>query len=223
MQYLSESALYWAIFGVAVIVSTNARGKLRISISWFITVLILMLGIFVASMRGNEFRQKLLDGEMADHPVSLSEAPKSSDSTAKPESSVNSAQLEKDYLDNAAQIIGSALGCAGAVQAFETENLSQLTDSEFEKEQSRALNLRNQAAALSRQTKALAVPPKYGYIQSELEKTIEQLRLGGWAVHAYFGAENATEETSYRDQYRQYSKSASTSLKVLQQELLRLR
>jgi len=235
MSYLTEFAVYWGVVGVAIISSINARGALRISLSWFITLLLVFLGVFMASMKGNEFKQKLLDGAAADQmPISESVAPttvstqnkaqnQQESSKPQPVPQVNNEELAKDYYEAAGRIIGSALGCAGTIQAFDVEALGQLSDTRFEAEQSRALNLRNQAAALSRQVKALKAPNQFAYIHSELEKTTETLRMAGWAVHAYFGAENETEEASYSDQFRQYSRSAHNSLKTLQQELLRQR
>ncbi len=234
MSYLTEFAVYWGVVGVAIITSINARGALRISLSWFITLLLVFLGVFMTSMKGNEFKQKLLDGAAADQvPISEPVAPTTASNpskTQKQESSkpqpvpqVNNEELAKDYYEAAGRIIGSALGCAGTIQAFDVETLGQLSDTRFEEEQSKALNLRNQAAALSRQVKALKAPNQFAYIHSELEKTTETLRMAGWAVHAYFGAENETEEASYSDQFRQYSRSAHNSLKTLQQELLRQR
>lgn len=235
MSYLTEFAVYWGVVGVAIITSINARGALRISLSWFITLLLVFLGVFMASMKGNEFKQKLLDGAAADQiPVTETMLPPPESTPSKSQNTqeqgktsappqVNNEELAKEYYDAASRIIGSALGCAGTIQAFDVENLGQLSDTRFEQEQSRALNLRNQAAALSRQVKALKAPNQFAYIHSELEKSTETLRMAGWAVHAFFGAENETEEASYSDQFRQYSRTAHTSLKTLQQELLRQR
>lgn len=231
MDNLADIAVVWAIGLLAVLVSINARGTVRITFSWVITVAVLGICIFASTMKISTLKRQLFDGAIADSMPSDTVPPATMPVQTTPALSASQTQAPvpslddqaKEYLKAAQRIVGSALGCAGAITAFETTGLGDLPDSRYEQEQSRALSLRNQASSISRQVKTLVVPASMAYIQADLEKSAESLRLAGWAVHSFFSAENDQEEANFEDQFRRYSQNAQIDLKSIQQELLRQR
>jgi len=235
MVNLSEVALIWAVGLVAVISAINARGSLRISLSWFFTALVIGICVFVSTMKVSSLKQRLLDGAAGEvlpgqpTPVTTGTPPPPPPKpvATTPAPATNQAPTSdadmKDYLNSAERIVGNALGCAGAVQSFDVDALSNLPEERYEQEQSRALSLRNQAANISRQVKSMKPPANLVYLHADLDKAAEKLRLAGWAVHAYFSAENETDEATYKDQFLGYARSAQTDFKTIQQELLRQR
>lgn len=232
MVNFTELAVIWAIALVAVLVSINARGSVRVTFSWVITTLIIGISVVVSTMKVSTFKQQLLDGAASDAPLvapapvaAPAEKPAVAEQAPVAEAPVvqESGDQIKDYVESSQRIVGSALGLAGAIGAFDVTLLADLPDTKYEQEQSRALSLRNQASSISRQVKSLRVPNRFTYIQADLDKATESLRLAGWAVHAYFGAENDDDEKNYQDQFLRYSRAAQVDLKAIQQELLRQR
>lgn len=233
MDNLADIAVVWTIGLLAVLISINARGTVRTTFSWVVTVVIIGICVFASTMKISTLKRQLFDGAIAD---SMPTEPIDSKAVAAPapaapaalapaaaQSTNNSAEQVKEYLNATQRIVGSALGCAGAISAFDVQALSDLPDQQYEREQSRALSLRTQASNISRQVKALVVPTSMTYVQADLEKAVENLRLAGWAVHSFFSAENDDEEKNFEDQFRRYSQNAQIDLKSIQQELLRQR
>jgi len=226
MSSVSELSVLWSVGILAIIVTVNAKGTARIIISWVLTLMIIALCTFASSMKFNTFRQRFFDGDVAEAPVSAplhpqtQQAPSSAPIQAP---SGNVEQQTKEYIDAAQRLIGTALGCAGSITSFDIGTLTNIPDSQYEKEQSRALSLRNQSANISRQVKDLQPPPNLVNLNSELDKAAESLRLAGWAVHSYFSAENETDEKNYHEQFLRYGRASMNDLKQIQQELLRNR
>lgn len=230
MDNLADIAVVWAIGLVAVLIAVNARGSVRVTFSWVITVIILGVCVFASTMKISTLKRQLFDGAVADAvatdtlpkaPPALQTAP--ANPSAPQQSPPSTEELGREYLKAAQRIVGAALGCAGAIASFDIEGLGDLPDTRYEQEQSRALSLRNQASNISRQVKAQQTPSSMAYIQADLEKASENLRLAGWALHSYFSAENDDEEKDFADQFQRYSKNAQFDLKSIQQELLRQR
>jgi hypothetical protein len=232
MQNLPDLAVLWSLGLIAVIISVNAKGTARISLSWFFTAAVVTLCISASILKVSALKNRLLDGASAEPPAEMSApvnpvpAQPSNTKTQTPgpsSASVSSTDQTKDYLEQASRIVGTALGCAGAINSFDIDALANIADSQYEREQSRALSLRNQSSSISRQVKSLQVPQNLAWLQADLDKATENLRLAGWAVHAYFAAENNDDEKAMQDQFTRYSRTAQTDLRLIQQELLRQR
>ncbi|HSQ41841.1 MAG TPA: hypothetical protein VLM37_06155 [Fibrobacteraceae bacterium] len=224
MQNLPELAVTWSIGLLAIIVSLNARGTLRIALSWVLTAAIVSLCVFASVMHVSELKQRFLDGASAETPLVASKPISPSrgmGSLGKMEGSQTDERIAENYIQQAQRIVGSALGCAGAISSFDARSLSTLPDEQYEQEQSRALSLRNQSSSISRQVKALHSPQSLSWLQNDFDKAAENLRLAGWAVHAYFGAENSDEERDLQDQFQRNARLAQSSFRNIQQELLR--
>ena len=103
--------------------------------------------------------------------------------------------------------------CAQSVQAFDVGgNLSTLSSSRFEKEESRARALRNESSNLHRQLRSLRAPAPWQDYHSDLLATLENLRLAGYEIHAQFSADEDLASPDLRNQAQRHAQQAMRGL-----------
>lgn len=222
---ISELAVLWSVAVVAIILSINSRGPLRMSLSWFLTALILVMTIFVSSMKVANLKQQFVDGKAVD-PSSL---PTSSKETPPPDPRLQPSNIIQkehqaitEYVLGAQQLVGSGLGLAGALITFDLGDMRNLSDSHYRKVKERATGFRTEASNLMRQANALQVPEKTRWLHKDVMKALELLRQSSYASYAFFNAEDADEENALIRQTHSQGRSAQNQLRLVQQELLRI-
>jgi len=222
MANISEVAVIWSVGILAIAIAVNARGVVRVVLSWFLASGVIGLAVVVSTLNMDVLRQKFLDGDVLSTAAINAPNPTltaSSGSVVEVAPANSAPSSSKAYLKNVDPLVVAALSCARSVSEFDMSSLANIPDTQYEQYQSKALSLRNQAANIDRQIKSLQPPSELATLHSSLQKASESLRLAGWAVHAYFGAENESEEKNYQDQFQKYSQSALAEFKAIQNEL----
>lgn len=211
-------ALLWCIGLVGVIVAINSRGPVRLGFSWFLAVLILITAFFVSTLKFSAFKDQWSSTPATPAVVPVQEpapAPVQEVVKVEPENTENI----QAWLTEARQIVLDGQTSAYAISTFDVEQLAQLTDVQYERMESRARSLRNQTSNLNRQTKKLSPTPKVAAMHDSLVKASDNLRLAGYGVHAYFGAEDANQEAAFQNQFLRHSRLAISTLKNIQESL----
>ncbi|NLB63547.1 MAG: hypothetical protein GX801_05495 [Fibrobacter sp.] len=216
---LGDLSLLWSMTILAIMVAINARGPIKIGLSWFLTTLILVITISMSSMKFSSVKTQLFGSHDLNKVESQIATPPSLGPVKSSKGIPDIETQTREYLNATEPLVGSALSCARSILNVDLQNLQSLSDTQYEREQSRALSLRNQSSTINRQIKALKSPVQYKSIQAEFDKAAENLRLAGWALHAYFSAENSEEESSRHNTAINNAQAALNTLRTVQQQL----
>jgi len=225
---LVSVALMWCVGISALIQAVNARGHFRIAMSWILAAAIFAIAFFFSSLKAIDIRNLF----STDGPVqSVLQAPPPPPGQRNEDSihlrravsdmqDQNQDSLARFYVSEASRLLKEARKCAESVEAFEVDgNLSSLSASKFEKEESRARSLRNQSSNLHRQARSLRNPGIWNDFQDDLVATMENLRLAGYEIHAQFGADEDVSSPDLRAQGKKHSRQALLGIAKAEQNL----
>jgi hypothetical protein len=224
---LINLTILWALGLVAVTVALNAKGAARITISFFIAVIILGMGGFFTTLKltalKDDFAMQSTPPQKTEQPVAIPEAPQPDpESLAVAQLLAEKAQEEEaiaEYKKVMRPLLGQGKSLASAIYNFRMGDLRSLSDTEYESLQNKAMNLRTRSTSLSRRVKNSQTPASMVPLQQSINSAAEKLRLAGYSLHRFFNAENTEEEASMRAQFRNQSQSALAGFNAAENSL----
>jgi len=223
---LINLTILWALGLVALSVAINSKGAARITISFFLAVVILGMGGFFTTLKltalKDDFAMQPATQEI-EQPVAIPQPPQPDPESLAVAKLLAEKEEEEEAIAEYKKIIKPLLGqgksLASAVYNFRMGDLRALSDTEYESLQNKAMNLRTRSTSLSRRIKNTQAPASMVPLQQSINSAAEKLRLAGYSLHRFFNAENAEEEASMRAQFRNQSQSAQAGFNAAENSL----
>lgn len=228
---LINLAILWSIALLALIQTINATGAIKAAISGIITVVILVMAGFFSYMKiegyGTFVSRELSPTAIiaaniaANETMAKERAASNAKTKAEPKPAVigmSSSVTDKDAINSIERYISSAEKIADealdfAAQINEMNALpNDISEPDREKAESKALALRNSTAKVNSKATSLFHPRSVSELHQQLIRATENLRLAGYALHAYTtldGVENR------KTQFEQSKRQASAAAKVI--------
>ncbi|MDR1759199.1 MAG: hypothetical protein LBR60_01585 [Fibrobacter sp.] len=213
LSYLVNLAILWCLALLALVQSINARGIIRTSVSWIVSIVIIAVAVVFTYF----------------HVVKYEELSKILPSVLKNETSVEikkvspaaPAKTVSAYIASAQKLMAVAENEVRLMEDFKEfpANISAETQ---EEEERKALSLRNQTAQTNQNAVGLFHPRSVSEVHQELVQATENLRLAGYSLHAYTGLDNAEERKIQRTQYLNQLESAKKYLSRFKKNLEQL-
>lgn len=223
---LINLTILWALGLVAISVAINSKGAARITISFFLAVVILGMGGFFTTLKLTALKDDFAiqpAAQKIEQPVAIPQAPQPDPESLAVAKLLEEKEEEEEAIAEYKQIMKPLLGqgnsLASAVYNFRMGDLRALSDTEYESLQNKAMNLRTRSTSLSRRIKNTPAPASMVPLQQSINSAAEKLRLAGYSLHRFFNAENAEEEASMRAQFRNQSQSAQAGFSAAENSL----
>ncbi|HHX15870.1 MAG TPA: hypothetical protein GX724_06885 [Fibrobacter sp.] len=184
-------AILWCIGLLALIQALNARGAIRISLTWIVTSIILLISIAVTYIQ-------FTDNEV----MAISSSSIFSDSTSN--NSVTYAKQNEvrmsSYFTSSKKLTVQIKELINSVEEFNIEK-KPTSESERETWERQALSLSKQTAKINQRTLGLFHPREVSELHGTLVKATENLRLAGYTLHAFSTLEDPEQKQVQKEQY----------------------
>ena len=179
---LVQVAILWCIVGLSIICAINARGLLRLLVSWFVVIAIIAAAAFFT----------YLEFETVKREIGLSEPSISQFNAPIPELNPSAGDtLTADYLTAEKQLAEGIAVIADSILSFpDWKNIRSQGIERRENFESKALSLRNKSMNSYSQIRNLRPPPEKRPSYDSLLAAADNLRLAGYEVHYQFRLEN---------------------------------
>jgi hypothetical protein len=215
---LVNIAVMWCLALVCMAVAINAQGWIRGVATAFITLAVFGIAGFFTSLKfssiGDLFAQDSSLHQMEMQKPETSEH-QPNDIAIDNSNGKEDPQKATEYIAEATKLILQAMNVAYQINSFDIAGLGDLSDTEYEKMESKARNIRGLASAISRNIKRLSPQLSQKELDEKLNNAAEDLRLAGYRLHSYFSAEDEAQEESYHSQSLRHSKLAIEEFKKL--------
>lgn len=200
---LVNLAILWCLGLLALVQAINSRGPIRISLSWIVSIVIIVISVFFTYLHIVKWRDVSIS-------QSVSSMLSNESSSAIIAAQGKSANLSS-YLSAAQKITATAEDEIRAIEAFK-EFPVNISAQVQEAEGRKALSLRNQTAQTNQRAVGLFHPRSVSEIHQDLIQATENLRLAGYSLHAYTGLDNTEERKIQRTQYLNQLQKAKKAL-----------
>ncbi len=207
-------AILWCISLLALVQAFNARGAIRISLTWIITVVIVLISVAVTYIQFS-------DKETI--PLSGSSFSNTSDYT----NTENTASIKQNevrvntYISSSKKLTSEISEILNSIENFDA-NKNPETEVEREVWESQALSLSQQATKINQRTLGLFHPRSVSELHGILLQSTENLRLAGYALHTLSTLEDTELKEVQKEQYLNQIAQAKNKLNLFQIQLKEL-
>ena len=207
-------AILWCISLLALIQAFNARGAIRISLTWIITVIIVLISVAVTYIQFS-------DKETI--PLSSSSFVNASDST----NNASTASVKQNevrvntYISSSKKLVAEVSEAIRSLEEFDANKVPS-TEAEREVWERQALSLSQQAAKINQRTLGLFHPRSVSELHGVLLQSTENLRLAGYALHTLSTLEDPELKEVQKEQYLNQIAQAKQKLNLFQIQLKEL-
>ncbi|MBP5247927.1 MAG: hypothetical protein J6Z31_08745 [Fibrobacter sp.] len=236
---LINLAILWSIAFLALIQTINATGAIKAAISGIITVIILVMAVFFSYMKiegyGTFVSRELSPTAIIAANIAANETmakERAQDSAkAEPKPAVigmSSSATDKDainsverYVSSAEKIAEEALDFAAQIRSVDALP-NDISEPNREKAESKALALRNATAKVNSKAASLFHPRSVSELHQKLIRATENLRLAGYALHAYTTLDDVENRKAQFEQSKRQAVSAEKAISAYKSELGKL-
>ncbi len=214
LSYLVNLAILWCLALLALVQAINAKGIIRTSVSWIISVAIIAVALVFTYLHVVKYEELSILPSVLKREVSMEKK------EIRPAATVPVKTIS-DYVASAQKLVTAAENEIRFIEDFRElpANVSAKTQ---EEEERKALSLRNQTAQTNQSAVGLFHPRSVSETHQELVQATENLRLAGYSLHAYTGLDNAEERKTQRTQYLNQLESAKKYLSRFKKNLEQL-
>lgn len=208
-------AILWCIALLALIQALNARGAIRISLTWIVTMVIVLISIAVTYIQFSDKETISSNSSISDVNIS---------SSKKINSTTNSKQNEvriSTYISSSKKMVAEILEVLKSIEKFDV-NKKPNTEAERETWERQALSISKQAANLNQRTLGLFHPRDVSELHNILLQSTENLRLAGYAIHSLSTLEEPELKEVQKEQYLSQIAQAKQKLNLFQVQLKEL-
>jgi hypothetical protein len=209
--------LLYAVACTAFIGAINARGPVRVVLSYFLAILTLCAAVFHTSqmVAGGDLGKAdvVVAPPPAPEPVKAPEPPPGPDTAA-----INSSQRDAAVAEGKNELKGvldAARHTARSLASLNLGAVADISDEEYEGLQNRAIGYLAEARKDKDKLGAAAAktPPQLKGAVDELAKGMESLVAAAYNAERFFKAENDTEEKQHAAAFRRGSQEANAAFK----------
>lgn len=207
-------SILWCISLLALIQAFNARGAIRISLTWIITIVIVLISVAVTYIQFS-------DKETI--PLSSSSFSNTSDSI----NTENTASFKQNevrvntYISSSKKLTSEISEILNSIENFDA-NKDPKTEAEREVWERQALSLSQQATKINQRTLGLFHPRSVSELHGILLQSTENLRLAGYALHTLSTLEDPELKEVQKEQYLNQIAQAKNKLNLFQIQLKEL-
>ena len=207
-------AILWCISLLALVQAFNGRGAIRISLTWIITVVIVLISVAVTYIQFS-------DKETI--PLSGSSFSNTSDYT----NTENTASIKQNevrvntFISSSKKLTSEISEILNSIENFDA-NKNPETEVEREVWESQALSLSQQATKINQRTLGLFHPRSVSELHGILLQSTENLRLAGYALHTLSTLEDTELKEVQKEQYLNQIAQAKNKLNLFQIQLKEL-
>lgn len=200
-------SILWCIGLLALIQALNARGAIRVSLTWIITVAIVLIAIVITYIQISNNDPPLWAKSMSSTSVSTS-----SEATSKKDTF-----RLKAYALSSKKLSSELESLIKSIEAFD---FNKKTKNEAEKEtwERQALSLKLQTEKLLNQARNQFHPQSCTEAYKLLLESSESLRLAGYGVHIFSTLEDPIQKKAEAQQILQQIKNSKIKLKAFEKE-----
>lgn len=202
-------AILWCIGLLALIQALNARGAIRISLTWIVTSIIILISIAVTYIQFSDNEAMAISSSSA-----FSDAPPESNTTHAKQNEVRM----NSYLASSKKLMAEIKETINSVESFNTEN-KPANESERETWERQALSLSKQTAKINQRTLGLFHPREVSELHGTLVQATENLRLAGYTLHAFSTLEDPEQKQVQKEQYLHQITQAKKNLDLFKHGL----
>src|SRR5574344_796579 len=206
-------AILWCICLLALIQALNARGAIRISLTWIITMVIVIVTVAVTYIQ-------LSDKET--NPISSVSFSNTEEINTPSATNVKQNEVRVNtYISSSKKLVAEVTEAIRSIEDFDANKVPS-TEAEREVWERQALSLSQQTAKLNQRTLGLFHPRNVSELHGILLQCTENLRLAGYALHTLSTLEDPELKEVQKEQYLNQIAQAKQKLNLFQIQLKEL-
>lgn len=206
-------AILWCICLLALIQALNARGAIRISLTWIITMVIVIVTVAVTYIH-------LSDKET--NPISSVSFSNTEEINTPSATNVKQNEVRVNtYISSSKKLVAEVTEAIRSIEDFDANKVPS-TEAEREVWERQALSLSQQTAKLNQRTLGLFHPRNVSELHGILLQCTENLRLAGYALHTLSTLEDPELKEVQKEQYLNQIAQAKQKLNLFQIQLKEL-
>lgn len=206
-------AILWCICLLALIQALNARGAIRISLTWIITMVIVIVTVAVTYIQ-------LSDKET--NPISSVSFSNTEEINTPSATNVKQNEVRVNtYISSSKKLVAEVTEAIRSIEDFDANKVPN-TEAEREVWERQALSLSQQTAKLNQRTLGLFHPRNVSELHGILLQCTENLRLAGYALHTLSTLEDPELKEVQKEQYLNQIAQAKQKLNLFQIQLKEL-
>lgn len=206
-------AILWCICLLALIQALNARGAIRISLTWIITMVIVIVTVAVTYIQ-------LSDKET--NPISSVSFSNTEEINTPSATNVKQNEVRVNtYISSSKKLVAEVTEAIRSIENFDANKVPS-TEAEREVWERQALSLSQQTAKLNQRTLGLFHPRNVSELHGILLQCTENLRLAGYALHTLSTLEDPELKEVQKEQYLNQIAQAKQKLNLFQIQLKEL-
>jgi hypothetical protein len=206
-------AILWCICLLALIQALNARGAIRISLTWIITMVIVIVTVAVTYIQ-------LSDKET--NPISSVSFSNTEEINTPSATNVKQNEVRVNtYISSSKKLVAEITEAIRSIEDFDANKVPS-TEAEREVWERQALSLSQQTAKLNQRTLGLFHPRNVSELHGILLQCTENLRLAGYALHTLSTLEDPELKEVQKEQYLNQIAQAKQKLNLFQIQLKEL-
>jgi len=198
---------------LALIQALNARGAIRISLTWIITMVIVIVTVAVTYIQ-------LSDKET--NPISSVSFSNTEEINTPSATNVKQNEVRVNtYISSSKKLVAEVTEAIRSIEDFDANKVPS-TEAEREVWERQALSLSQQTAKLNQRTLGLFHPRNVSELHGILLQCTENLRLAGYALHTLSTLEDPELKEVQKEQYLNQIAQAKQKLNLFQIQLKEL-
>jgi hypothetical protein len=206
-------AILWCICLLALIQALNARGAIRISLTWIITMVIVIVTVAVTYIQLSD---------METNPISSVSFSNTEEINTPSATNVKQNEVRVNtYISSSKKLVAEVTEAIRSIEDFDANKVPS-TEAEREVWERQALSLSQQTAKLNQRTLGLFHPRNVSELHGILLQCTENLRLAGYALHTLSTLEDPELKEVQKEQYLNQIAQAKQKLNLFQIQLKEL-
>ena len=212
-NFFFQLATLGMILVLTLMKAINARGPVKVALSWilFLVNAFLLVGFLMLRMNSLDQPAPLVEEPTQSSSVEIvssSSATISSSSLAVSSSSSEKKVDLEPIRKNLASVAQKGLSLSKEIKEFSIGDLQSMSNSEYEEVVSKANLLNNRTAGIQRKLERIPNKELMAAYYAQVKAAVRLLRSSGTSVRGFFNAENSSEEESLREKYQSNSQKA---------------